>query len=256
MALPLVCYHADILSYGATWSLTSGSADSAYPLTNLNSVYAHKVSKTTGTSATYRGTIASTAIQGIVIVHCNLAGLTLTVTNNGGMASQSLVIPSAPPEGNLQLSGWVDLRSVTTAGTQWNVAISGAAANIAIGKILLIASLREFRIRWGKAPLQVDETKPTRVIRTEDEIALGFRRAVRYRAWMPELMRESQRAQYQALRRGSEGPTQPFAFILDPAVNDPAYVWFPEPTWKHGREWTGVTRWRDRLEECNPGGAL
>ncbi len=252
MAHPLIAYHADLLSFGATWALTAGAEDAEFPLTNLNKVYAHEVSKLTGTSGTYRGTIASTALQAIVIVNCNLAGLTLAVTNNGGMASQNLIIPAAAPD-NVSLNGWVDLRAVTTAATQWNVAISGAAQAIAVGKILLVAPLREMMIRWDERPHRVSERKPTRVFRTEDQIALGYRRAVRYRTWMPELLRESQRSQYQTLRRGSEGPTQPFLFVLDPAVNDPAYVWFPEDTWEHGRRFANVTEWGDRLEEANPG---
>lgn len=239
-------------SYGASWSLTVGSADSAFPLTNLNSVYPHLVSKTTGAAATYRGTISSAAIQGIAIINCNLAGLTLTITNNGGMASQSLVIPAAPADG-VSLNGFVDLRAVTTAATQWNVAISGAAANIAVGKILLYSALGTMLIRWG---VRVAEKKPTRVFRTEYDIALGSRKAVRYRTFLPSLNRETQRAAYTTLRRGSEGPTQPFLFILDHMVNDPAYVWFPDDEWEHERLVELASPWSDRMEEMNPGLAL
>jgi hypothetical protein len=248
----LICYHSSILSYAATWSLAVGSADSAFPLTNLNSVYAHKVSKTTGTTATYRGTISSTAIQAIAVINCNLAGLTLTITNNGGMASQNLVIPAAPAD-NLSINGWVDLRAVTTAGTQWNVAIAGAAANIAVGKILLISSLVSMPLRLN---LPVRERKPTNVKRTHAGIALGNRKAVRYRTWLPDFAQESNRASYTTLRRGSEGPTQPFLFLLDYTVNDPAYAWFPDDEWQHMRVTDGIAEWSDRIEECNPGTAL
>jgi hypothetical protein len=247
----LYCLPSDIKSYDATWSLTSGSADSAFPLTNLNSRYAHLVSKTTGTSATYRGTISSASLQAIAIINCNLAGLTLTITNNNSL-STSLVIPSAPAD-NLSINGWVDLRSITTAATQWNVAISGAAANIAVGKILLIGTLRTMLIRWG---VTAAEMKPTRVFRTEYDIALGTRMGVRYRAFVPTISRESERTAYTALRRGSEGPTQPFLFVLDESVNDPAYVWFPEPSWEHSRNTVLHTEWSDRLEEANVGLAL
>ncbi len=248
----LYCLPTDILSYAATWSLTVGSADSAFPLTNLNSVYAHVVSKTTGTTATYRGTIASTAIQGIAIINCNLAGLTLAITNNGGMASQNLVIPAASAD-NVSLNGFVDLRAVTTAATQWNIAISGAAANIAIGKILLISNLRTMQVRWG---VNVGQVKPTRVLRTHYGIAVGSRKGVRYRWFEPTMNKESERAAYTTLRRASEGPTQPFVFILDPNVNDPAYVWFPGEEWRHERMVPNATPSTDRLEEANSGMAL
>lgn len=244
--------YADDKSIGATWSLAVGSENASFPLTNLNSPYAHLVSKTTGTAATYRGTISSTAIQGIAIINCNLAGLTLTVTNNNSMASTNLVIPSAPAD-NVSINGFVDLRAVTTAATQWNVAITGAAANIAVGKIKLYSTLRTMAIGWD---VEVEETKPTKMFRTEYGIALGTRRATRYRCFIPRIGRESERAAYTNLRRGSEGPTQPFLFILDEAVNDPAYVWFPEETWAHTRSSLLGTSWSDRMEEANPGLAL
>lgn len=248
----LYCLPTDIKSYAATWSLAVGSENASFPLTNLNSVYAHLVSKTTGTTATYRGTISSTAIQAIAIINCNLAGLTLTVTNNNSMASTNLVIPAAATDG-VSLNGWVDLRAVTTAATQWNVAISGAAANIAVGKILLIGTLRTMAINWEPT---IAEMKPTIVHRTHYGIALGSRKNVRWRAFQPSLSLESERAAYTNLRRASEGPTQPFAFILDSDVNDPAYVWFPEESWEHSRSTKLGTSWSDRLEECNSGLAL
>lgn len=247
----LFCKASGLLNLGATWSLTVGSADSAHPLTNLNSPYAHLVSKTTGTTATYRGTISSTALKGVAFIHCGagLAGLTVAVTNNNAMPSQSLVIPALPPDG-VQLNAFLDLRLVTTAATQWNFAISGASANIAVGKILLIRDLDETCIGWG---VRVGEKKPTIVHRTDGEIALGYRKAVRYRTFTPDLKLESERADYTTMRRGSEGPTQPFLFVLDDTVNDPAYVWFPDDTWEHARMTPLHTSWSDRLEEANGG---
>lgn len=252
MASTLVCRYADIKSYGATWSLTSGTANSSFQLTNLNSPYADRVSKTTGTTATYRGTIASTAIQGIAIINCNLAGLTLTITNNNAMASQNLVIPAANADG-LSLNGWVDLRAVTTAATQWNVAISGAAANIAIGKILLLGTLSAVGIRWD---WRMKETTPAIVKRTSRQVAVGYPSGTRYRAATVSLMRESQRPTWANLRRGSVGPTQPCVFVPDSTVNDPLYGWFPDDSWDHMRVFTSVSTWTDTIEEMNPGVAL
>ncbi len=252
MSTTLIGYYADILSFGATWSLTSGSADSAFPLTNLNNPYADVISKLTGTSGTYRGAIASTAIQGIVIVNCNLGGLTLTVTNNGAMASQNLIIPATAAD-SLSLNGFVDLRAVTTAGTQWNVAISGAAANVAIGKILLLANLRQITIRSRP---RFSETKPFIMKRNSRGVARGYPQGTRYRGLDVSLMKESQRATWTTLRRGSVGPTQPFVLIPENSVNDPIYAWFPSPTWQHERTQTNDTQWDDTLEEMNPGAAL
>lgn len=247
------CRYSDILSYGATWSLTSGSANSAFPLTNLNLVDADTPSKTTGTAATYRGTIASTAIQAIALINCNLAGLTLTVTNNNGApVNTSLVVPAANVDG-LSLNAWVDLRAVTNAGTQWNIAITGAAANIAIGKILLISSLRTADVRWRP---RMGESTPMITHRTASGKMLSYRRGTRIRTFGVEFTRETERSNYVNLRRSSVGPSQPWVFIPEGAVNDPVYGFFPEPIWELVRESPNVTRWSDTLEEMSPGVAL
>lgn len=250
--MSLYATYSDLLSFGATWSLTSGVADSAFPLTNLNDPRADRVSKLTGTSGTYRGTIASTAIQAVAVMNCNLPGLTLAVTNNNAMASQNLVIPAAPAD-NIGISGWVDLRLVTTAATQWNVAITGAAANIAVGKILLIANLRSFLIRWH---LRMDETAPAILKRTTSGTALGYPRGTRYRALEFALAHESARAAYTTLRRGSVGPSKPVVVIPEETVNDLIYGYFPSPSWSHSRDSPQVTRWTDTVEELNPGVSL
>src|SRR5690349_15599380 len=105
------CRYTDILSYGATWSLTSGTANSSFPLTNLNLVDADTPSKLTGTSGAYRGTISSAAIQAIALINCNLAGLTITVTNNNASpVNTTFAVPAAAADG-LSLNAWIDLRS-------------------------------------------------------------------------------------------------------------------------------------------------
>jgi len=249
MASSLFCYYTDIKSFAATWSLTAGAADSAFPLVNLNSPRADVVSKITSGTATYRGTIASTAIQAVAFINTNLSGATVTVTNNNSMASQSLLIPAAQPDG-LSLNGFLNLRLVTTAATQWNFAISGFGSNVAVGKILLIASVREMCHRWG---VQIKERKPFILHRTEYGIPLGFPLRVRYRELRPNLARESERAAYTALRRSGSGPHEPFWFVLDPAVNDPMYLWHQPDEWEHTRDAPLITKWSDVFEEVNPG---
>lgn len=251
MATLMASYAAN-KSIGATWSLTVGTADSAFPLANLNNPYPDVVSKTTGTTATYRGTISAAAIQGIAIINCNLAGLTLTITNNNSMASQSLVVPAAAADG-LALNAFIDLRLVTTSATQWNVAISSAAANIAIGKILLLSTLSAVEILSN---LKIKEAKPFIVKRTSIGVARGYPIGTRYRAGTISLIKESERAAYTAIRRGSAGPTQPVVLVPESSVNDVLYGWYPDPEWEHTRETPLTTSWSDTIEELNPGAAL
>lgn len=248
----LFARNTDILSYGATWSLTAGTANSSFPLTNLNLVDPGSVSKLTGTSGTYRGTITSTAIQAIAIINCNLGGLTLTVTNNNSMASQNLVVPAAASDG-LSLNAWIDLRAVTTAATQWNIAVPTNGANVAIGKILLIADVDDyqFRTRW-----RLKETKPAIVQRASRGQAWGYPVGTRYRTASLDFIYESQRAAYTTLRRLSVGPSQPCVFMPTSTGTDVVYAWFPNDNWEHERVVTLATAWSDVIEELNPGVAL
>lgn len=249
----LVGYHTNLKNFGATWSAPAGTIDSAFPLTNQNTPYAHQITKFSGTSGTLRGTIASTAIQGLALINCSqkLAGLTGTVTNGGAMASQNIVVPAAPADG-VSLNAFVDLRGVTAAGTAWDVAFSGVAAGGFGFKVLLIAVLTELPVKWN---LPVTEHKPTRIFETEYDIKLGSRKAVRYRSWEPDFTRETNRAAFTTLRRSSEGPTQPFFFLLDYTASptDPALCFFPEDRWTHQLIALPHTEWSDRLEEANAG---
>jgi hypothetical protein len=253
MATALHARYSDILSYGATWSLTSGTINSAFPLANLNDVRADYVAKLAETSGTFRGTIASTALQAVAIVNCNRPGATITVTNNNAMASQNLVIGAAPTD-NIGIQGILDIRAATTAATQWNFAIPVGTGPVAVGKILLISNLRQFLIRSRPKFL---ETSPRILQRTSSGTALGYPKGTRYGGIEFQLMRESERAAYEALRRGSVGPSQPCVIWSRPSViTDFLYGFFPDEQWDHTRESEPVTTWTDELEEMNPGVSL
>jgi hypothetical protein len=252
MATALVSRYADLLSFGATWSLTAGTINSAFPLANLNDVRADYVAKLAETSGTIRGTIASTALQAVAIVNCNRPGATITVTNNNAMASQSLLIAAAPSD-NIGIGGILDIRAVTTAATQWNFAIPVGTGPVAVGKILLISNLRQFLIRSRP---KFRDTSPYIGQRTSSGTPLGYPKGVRYRGLEFQLMRESERSAYETLRRGSVGPSQPCVVWPKPSVNDFLYGYFPPPTWEHERDSERVTTWTDELEEMNPGVSL
>lgn len=256
MAETLVAPYSANKSIGATWSRVSGAnVVAAFPFANWNSPYADTVVKFDNTAVKVRGTITSTAIQAIGIINCNLGGLTLTVTNNNSMASQSLIVPATPAD-SLSLNAWIDLRAVTTAATQWDIDIPTNGANVAIGKIVLIASLTAVKIRWN---WRMKETLPALVHRTSRGVARGYIVGTRYREATATLMLETYRSTWTDLRRGSVGPARPMVFIPDASVNDLVYGWFPEPAWEHERVVSGVdaaTAWTDTVEEMNPGVAL
>jgi hypothetical protein len=244
--------YSNILSYGAVYSLTAGTINSAFPLANLNDVRPDYVAKLTGTSGTFKATIASTALRAVGVANCNRPGATVTVTNNNSMASQSLLIPAAPAD-SIGIGGWLDLLGVTTAATEWSFAFPVGTGNVAVGQIILISSLDDFPIRLGA---DFPETYPQITQRTSSGVALGYPKGTRYRGVQYSLATEAHRAAYTELRRGSVGPSKPCVVIPELTVNNFLYGFFPRPTWEHKRDAPLVTIWTDEIEEMNPGVSL
>lgn len=249
---------ADNVTASATPSLIVGAADSAYPLTNVDDLDPSVVFKTTGTTATIRFTFGvAQALDAIALFNHNLHGLTLTVTNNGGMASQNLVVPSQP-EDNLRLDPWLDLREVASASaTQWEIAIAGAAANIAIGEVALLEHLRELRIRWN---FTIAERHPTLEQRTEYGKRLQYDFGVRVRRFegLPFLYED--RADLRRLRRRARGSLIPWVLIPDGDLNDALLVQFSDEEHAERYEFhdgtDGVVDMPVAVEEVHAGLAL
>jgi hypothetical protein len=254
MASVLYARPSDNLIGSSTISLSVGAIDPLYPLINLYDNRPDIVSKTTGTTATVRAVFGSSkTLQGISLINHNLYGLTLTVTNNGGMASQNLVIP-AIAEDNLPINPWLDLRSVANnSATQWEIAITGAAANIAIGEILLLETLRTLGVTWE---VELEETHSIIEHRTDYDVSLIYSKGVRYRKFTGQAYLESDRASLTTLNRGSKGRFSPFLLIPDSSVNDSMLVRFAETSRTMSRHNPGFTDQPIVLEESCSGLAL
>ena len=250
----LYCLPSDILTYAAAWSRVSGAnVVAAFPFANQNDVRIDLVTKFDGTAVKVRGTIASTAIQAAAIFNSNGRGLNIAVTNNNSMASQNLPISTTFPAGSPGIHGWKDLRTVTTAATQWDFDFPTHQTNVTFGKIYLIGTLRTMPLRWS---VRMREIRKTRVQRTGAGVPLGGKKHVRWRELTAKLSRESARGDYTTLRRASAGPLEPFFFVLEEGVNDPMPVWFPQEDWTHNRETPLRTEWTDLLEELSSGNPL
>src|SRR6187431_2854817 len=97
MSSSLYAKTSDLLT--PTWSLTAGTANSAYPVTNLGDMKPYKPFKATSGTCTMRATFGgSTTLQAIAIIGHNLAGVTITITNGAGL-STTLVVPANTGDG-------------------------------------------------------------------------------------------------------------------------------------------------------------
>jgi hypothetical protein len=214
----------------ATPSLTAGTANAAFPLANLIDLNPAKPFKATGTSATIRFTFGgSQTIKAIVIVTHNLVGATVALTNNGGMASQAIAIPANAEDGH-SVNPFKDLSLVASnAGTQWDLAITGAANPIAIGEILLLSEWRTLtpNVDWGIDDVDIH---PAIVHRTDGGVRLVYDRGVRWRELDGLItgVTDAQRALLLALARDARNHVKNWPFVLDPLVNDARFLHFAD----------------------------
>lgn len=247
----------------ATPSWAVSSADASYPVTNVLTLDPGLVAKAVAVTATLRLTFGvAQLLEGIVCINTNWTGLTVALTNNGGMATQNRAFVS--PEDEVCINGWWDLRDVSgTSATQWNVAVTGAPSNVAIGTILAITSWDAFKTKWGYEMADLFQAIERR---TSHKKRMRYRIPVRYRSFTSEAFWAEDRNAMRTLRRSTLGQDTPFAFIPDETDHDAALVQFQELEQPETYEFTdgrydaatasGVVPMPLVLEEVNAGVAL
>lgn len=209
----------DIVTASATLSLTAGAAAAAYPLNNLKDGNPAKPFKATGTSCTIRATFGgSTTLRGVSFGPHNLAGATVAISNNGGMGSTPIVIPANREDG---LSTDPFLQFAPSAATQWDIAISGAAANVAIGELELIVQFRTLEILLGA---QEAESHRTITHETDFGAKLKYWLGVSQRRVHGTVLLNNNVATLRTLFRSTQGQFKSLLLILDSAVNDAMLV--------------------------------
>ncbi len=260
MAGVLYARPSDNVTASATPSLTAGSADSAYPLTNIDDLDTGVVFKATSAACTIRWTFGvAQVLQGVALFNHNLHGLTLTLTNNNGMASQSVVVPAVGQDG-LSINPWHDLRSVALASaTQWNLAISGAAANVAIGEVALLAALRDVSIRWEYTQ---EEEHPLIEHRTDYGRRLKYKLGVRQRFFAGQALLFEERDDIRRWNRECIGGYYPFVLIPNEDENDALFAEWKDArrsestSWIHPDRSGGIVEMPLAFEEQQAGLAL
>jgi len=181
------------------------------------------------------------------------------VTNNAGMPAQNLTAPAEPGDG-LPINPWVDLRAVSdTVATVWNVAVTGATAPVAMGDLVLVATLRELNVKWGYSE---QEKQPVIEHRTEYGRRLVYNLGVRARYFSGTAILFTDRDALRTLHREARGSLIPFLLIPNESENDALLVQWREDTRTEQNEFItpdnadGVTEMPVAFEEVNAGLAL
>jgi len=250
---------ADNVTASATPSLVSGSANASYPLTNIDDLDPGLPFKAVGTACTIRWTFgAPQRLQAIGIFNHNLHGLNLTLTNNAGMPAQTIAVPAVAGDG-LPVNPWKDLRLTTDwIATRWDLAITGAAAAVAIGEVGLFSTLRELNIKWGWQ----DEGHPVIEHRTEYGRRLIYDLDVRSRLFAGTVPLFTDRDALRVLHRAAHGSTFPFLLIPNEDDNDAMLVQWRESSRSERFDFItpdnadGVGEFPVAFEEMNAGVAL
>jgi hypothetical protein len=193
-----------------TWAV--GTADSDFPLANVLTLEPDVVAKANENTATLRLTWgASKTLVGLALFNVNFPGVTIGLTNNGGMSTQNVTVPA--PEDNLQIHAFFDLDGVASnAGTQWNIAVASTRP-VTIGTVVAIEE-------WTELPIRVGDRKrrqrfPVIEHRTGYQKRLQYRIPVTARQYQCQPFRARDRNTVRTVFREALGPITPLAFLPD-----------------------------------------
>lgn len=211
---------------GATLSWAVGTANASFPLTNAKTLEPDVVAKANETTATLRLTYSGAqALEGLALFNINGRGLTIALTNNGGMATQNKVVPN--PEDGLGVNVYWDLRGVASASAaQWNVAVVSAAGPVTFGTVVPISSWSTaMHIRWG---FELRDVFPVIPKRTGYKKRLQYRIPVRYRMFSGVAPLAADRNALRTLRRETFGTITPWVFVPNSSEGEVLLVQFAD----------------------------
>lgn len=199
-----------------TWAV--GTPNANYPVANALTPEVEEVAKANENTATLQLTAgAPVTLLGLGVFHTNWAGLTVTLTNNGGMVPQTVDVPE--PEDSLQINCYFDLRDVgNTTASEWYIAVA-ASSPVALGRVVPLEDVLEPRVRWE---YQIEEVFPSIEHRNSYRKRFTDRIPVRVREFSCIADWAEDRDLLRSLRRAALGSER--AWVLIPDEDDEADV--------------------------------
>jgi hypothetical protein len=234
----IYAHHTDLVTPNATLSVSSGTAATGYPASNLGDLNPAKPAKLTGTSGAWLADFGTAQrVDWVALIGHNLdAGAVVQVQANAAdtwgapSLDVALAIPAADEDG-FAVNPWVDLTDATgytTGGYRyWRLQIvSGTSSPVAVGEWALNARKRTLdpNIRWG---LVQSERLPTVELETEFGVkTIAALRAKTRRITGELILRSATRAAVNTWWRDAWGRARPFCVVLEPGVNEALMVRF------------------------------
>lgn len=192
-----------------TWAV--GTANASFPIANVLTLEPDVVAKANENTATLRLTAGvAKHLVGLLLFNVSFPGITVSLTNNAGMATQTKTVPS--PEDGLTINAFFDLDGIAnTTATQWNLAVVGARP-VAIGTVIPVYGWTETRVRWD---MDFGETFPMIEQRSGHKKRFQYRIPVRYRTYTATPFYAEDRNAIRTLRREAKGSFTAFGFVPD-----------------------------------------
>lgn len=222
----------DNVSASATWTVTSGSAATGYPASNVSNLNPAKPFKAAGTSATIRATFGSAQVLvGVALVNHNLAGATSVVIESGSGLNQAVSI--AANSGGQHVPAILDFSAASSGqrtSTTFDIAMSGGVlGNVAVGEVLLLTALRDLPWSWGV------RTKPLRLVKRQATFGgthLQYNKRVLVHQFSGEIALTDDEASVRLLEMEAQGEMFPWLLWPDTDVNRCALVQFEPGTFE------------------------
>jgi hypothetical protein len=229
---------ADIFT---TATLGATNEDADYPIENAQDYNPANPFKATTTSTTITVTHSSSARKAVAFINHNLVGATVTV---GGV---SVTIPSRTLDGQC-VNAWklLDLG----AGTSTSIVITGASANVQIGRICLVSALTDMPWLYG---LEMYRRHPVSAIRTFGESEHVYDKGLSIWGARGLVNREASRSAIEGLWASAKGRNIPWLIIPDQAVNEAHYVRFVADAQNYRRVIPNATEMPIEVEEVSMG---
>lgn len=239
---PFLYFHPDDnVAPDATWSVQTGTEDSAYPATNAPVVTPDLIAspaKLEETSGAWLGDFGSAQRMDLMVLQGNFdAGATVRCQLNaanswaGPTVNALFTIPAARADG-YRRKVWIDLRSASgysAAGFRYVRIVATTASSNPIGiKVWLFETVRQLSrdFQWN---VETGEQHVGIVMKTDAGVRWGYDLASAPRTLVGQALLEDSDAE--AVRewfRACAGIVTPTVIIPEPTVND-AYVVFWSP---------------------------
>jgi hypothetical protein len=196
------------LIWGATLSLTSGTAAAGFPLTNAQGSAPVPVFQSVGTSVTIQIAGTGTPVA-LALINCR--------ADSGSFEGHAITFPGLDDE-DQRINPWLDLRALSIGASPWDLVLTVAAGTVFLGRIVLVTALQDLNVKHGT--WRHGRTRPGEIrIPTKGGHIIKHTQALRSRWCEGTVDLSEDEAMLSTLDLAAHGDYYPYLVIPDENVN-------------------------------------